>query len=275
MRKIISRPNPNRIPPLPLPIHLRSTGYNEAPPGWSENEARGEKNFVQLFWCVQGEGEFGFENRYERLRPGEVIYRLPGEQHQHRSADEHTPWHYYWFTFDGEKAADFMLSYGYPQRAIYAGECPIKLFRELEVLLRQRTLYAQRHAISVATELLALAGRAGAGPEHDLIFRFLDLIEARYPEPDLRVENLADELGVHRTTLTRMVGRQISVSPRQYLIQLRVQKALSLLTTSALTVKEIAEKVGIGKADVLCSLIRRDTGASPREYRRLASPDSL
>src|SRR5574344_1989726 len=274
MRKIISRPDPNRVPALPLPIHVRSTGYNEAEPGWCENEASGEKNFVQLFWCVQGVGEFLFPDRCEPLRRGETIYRLPGESHRHRSADAHTPWHYYWFAFDGPGAADFMRSYGYPQRAMYAGDCPLKLFRELEVLLPQQTLYVQRHAISIATEILALAGHAGAEPEHDLVLRFLELIEARYAEPDLRVEDLAEILGVHRTTLTRIVGRQMSVSPRQYLIQLRLQKARSLLATSDLAVKEIAERVGIGKADVLCSLIRRDTGFTPREYRRRASPDS-
>ncbi len=275
MFKIISRPEPDKIPDLPLPIHVRSTGCNEAPPGWSEDEASSGKNFVQLFWTVQGEGEFILPGeRKIRLGAGCAVYRLPGERHRHRSVDPRVPWHYYWFTFDGPGAREFMLAYGYPQRALHAGECPVRLFSELEILLRKRTFHAQRHAVAVAAEILALAGECATAPEHDLAGRFLELAEARFSDPGTRIGDLAAELGCHRTTLTRALRRQVSVSPRRYLGELRLQKALSLLTETNLPIKSIAFAVGIGKTDRFCAMVKNSTGFTPAQYRRHAVRDS-
>ena len=135
MRKIISRPDPLQLPALPLPIHVRSVGYNEADCGWYERVPGRQKNFVQLFWCVQGIGEITLPDRTILLHPGETFHHLPGEDHIHRSCDPENEWRYYWFTFDGPAAEAFIEAYGYPRESIYSGECPVNLFLELEILV--------------------------------------------------------------------------------------------------------------------------------------------
>ena len=68
MRKVISRPDLS-LPELPLPVHIRSVGYNEAEYGWGERADGGRKNFVQVFWCVGGCGELVLEGRkYQEMR---------------------------------------------------------------------------------------------------------------------------------------------------------------------------------------------------------------
>ncbi|MDD3154169.1 MAG: AraC family transcriptional regulator [Victivallaceae bacterium] len=274
MRKIISRPNPEVLPEFPVPIYVRSTGYNEADPDWEENCAKGSKNFVQLFWCIQGIGEFRFEGRSVLLHPDEVIYQLPGEAHVHRSADTKTQWRYYWFTFDGPGAENFMRSYHYEQTALHAGACPVKLFHELETAVRQQTNYAQRHAIAVATEILALAGCDSGKCEHNTVKRFLELAEDLFADPDFTAEAAANEMQIHRTTLYRTVKRELSLSPKQVLRQLRIQKALSLLLETELPIKTVAAESGFNKVDYFCSLIARQTGCTPAKYRKHASVDS-
>ncbi len=276
MRKIVSRPDPTVLPSLSLPVHIRSTGYNEAEPGWHEHESRSGKPFVQLFWCIQGTGEFRIGRRIVLLHPGEAIYQLPGEEHVHRSVDSTVPWHYYWFTFDGPGARKFMLDYGYPQTALPAGECPVQLFRELESLLHTWTPYSQRHALSVAAEILALAGNnAGPAGEHDLCRAFIDAVQKRFPDSSITAESLAEELGVHRTTLNRIVKRQMSVSPKHYVNSQRLSRALALLAETRKSVKEIASMCGFNKTDYFCAQVRKSTGLTPAKYRKHASADSV
>jgi len=274
MRKIISRPNPGCIPSLPLPIHVRSAGYNEAAPGWSEFESRDRKNFVQIFWCNQGIGEFRFEDRNVLLHPNEVIYRLPHEEHSHRSADPKIPWHYHWFTFDGPNAKAFMLSYGYPQTNLHAGPCPIRMFQELETLLSHQTIYAQRHAVSIATEILALAGCSEGRIEHDVVKRFLEISGQRFSDENFTVAAAAAELEIHRTTLYRIFKQELGFSPKQYLRRLRIQKALSLLLETELPVKVVAAESGFNKVDYFCSVIAGETGLTPMLYRKHTAVDS-
>ena len=274
MRKIISRPDPLQLPALPLPIHVRSVGYNEADCGWYERVPGRQKNFVQLFWCVEGTGEIVFEDRIVRLSPGEVCYHLPREEHYHRSVNPDSRWCYHWFTFDGPRAADFMISYGYPQTNLPAGECPVRCFLEMESLLRQRTPYAQRHAVALAAELLALAGGQMTGSlEHDLVKRFIELAHEGFADPDVTIASLAEELGIHRTTLNRLFFRMMELSPGTYLDQIRMQHALSLLRETESSVKEIAYACGMVHVSYFCRLVRKHTGMTPMEYRKRSTMD--
>ncbi len=272
MLKSVGRPNVLQIPSLPLPFHVRSVGYNEAHCGWEEFAPGEWKNFVQLFWTVDGMGEVATPKGPFRVKPGEVFLRLPFEIHDHRAVDPHRLWRYYWFTIDGPGAADFLRSYDYPVREFYAGECPTHLFLEIETLLKERTRYAQRHAISVAAEILALAGGTlESSGEHDLVKRFIALVHENFRQPGVTAGTLAASLSVHRTTLNRKFHAAMSLNPGEYLSQVRLQHALSLLRETELPVKEIAYECGIAGAGYFCRVVRRATGMSPVEYRRRAA----
>ena len=195
--KIISRPDPNKLPDFLLPFHVRSVGSNESDCGWSEYVPGRKKLFVQVFWTFKGSGEIVLPGKTIQTREGEVFYHLPGEDHRHKAVGKQ--WHYYWFTFDGPGAEAFMNSYGYGRDSRYAGECPVKLFLELELLLRERTPYAQRHAISVATEILALAGgRFSDKAGQNLVRRFIEIAQESSSDARLSASSLAKELGVHK-----------------------------------------------------------------------------
>ena len=198
MRKIISRPDPLQLPALPLPIHVRSVGYNEADCGWYERVPGRQKNFVQLFWCVEGTGEIVFEDRIVRLSPGEVCYHLPREEHYHRSVNPDSRWCYHWFTFDGPRAADFMISYGYPQTNLPAGECPVRLYVYLFPAQTADPVCAASRG-SARGGTACPCGRENDGSrEHDLVKRFIELAHEGFADPDVTIASLAEELGIHR-----------------------------------------------------------------------------
>jgi len=271
MWKIIRRANCVQVPEMPLPIYIRSTGNNNASPGWSECEHSHKKDFVQLFWTVSGTGEIELSDRVVRVSAGDVMYRLPYEEHIHRNVSNTLPWHYYWFTFDGAAARDFMLSYGYPQESRFAGECPTHLFDQLGILLQRSTPSAYRHAISVATEILALAGDTGNRRQATLVEAFIQEIQKNYVHPEYTVEALAESLNVHRSTIFRVVTEELGISPRRYLMQIRLQKGMSLLLDSTRSVKEIAGMAGFGKVDYFCRQVQDATGYTPTVYRTMFS----
>ena len=275
MRKIISRPDPMTLPKLGLPVHVRSVGYNEAECGWFEYAPGERKQFVHLIkhfrMTLTGLRDYpeaiitkGGVNVKE-IDPGTMESKLVKGLYFAC---------YYWITFDGPRAADLMKSYDYPRTGFYAGECPVKLFAEIELQLKQRTPYAQRHAVSVAAEILALAGEQPGGPmDNDLVKRFIGLAHDRFQDPCVTVGMLAGELGVHRTTLNRVFFRSMSISPSAYLDQIRIQRALSLLRETEQPVKEIAYSCGFHHPSYFCSVIRRNTGMTPAGYRRHSGLD--
>ena len=268
MRKIVSRPDTSALPALPLPVYIRSAGYNEAESGWQEYDT--DKPFVQIFWCVQGAGEFFLTGGSSvTVHPGETFFRMPGEIHHHRSCDPVSPWSYYWFTFDGDYAEKFMLSYGYPRKNVTGVECPTELFSELEILVQKQTGYARRHALAIAAEILArIGGMDDDVPIESLIKKFMLLVRKHLHDPGVTVHDLAKKLGVHRMTLNKHFKEAVGITPGKYLDGIRLQHAMRLLRDTELSLKEIVENTGIGNQSYFCRLIREKVGVSPAEYRK-------
>jgi len=273
MQKIISRLTPEIVPDTPLPFHVRSTGYNEAEPGWFEHTDGKNKNFIQLFWTLNGTGCFYLNKQKFQTGPGDIFYHLPFDEHYHLSANPKETWKYYWITFDGKKAKDFFMSYHWKQKVYYAGDCPANLFQETQNLLLNRTPYAEHHALSIALEIIALARTSKKTNSGNTTRNFIKYIEKHYSESDLSINKIARLLNIHRTTLFRIFQSEMKISPKLYLNRYRIQKALALLLETDFRIKEIAAKSGFSHVSHFCEIIRKTTGSSPEIYRQKLPSD--
>jgi transcriptional regulator GlxA family with amidase domain len=94
----------------------------------------------------------------------------------------------------------------------------------------------------------------------------------RYMEKSLRqgfnLGALARQLAVSERTLNRRFKRALGEAPLHYLQSLRVDVAKRLLETHGLTVDAVGERVGYGDLSTFRRLFKRETGLSPRDYRR-------
>ncbi len=262
----VKRPDFSKLPEFPLPLYVRSTGIFQLDPFW--HGAGGDDSpFVQIFWGVEGSGVLKIGEEDLRLGVGDVAIMLQGESHRYFAGS--APWTLRWLTFDGAGASSFMRSYGYPRLGKALGPCPVQLFEELESALRTMTPFSQRRLISIATQIIALAGgRDDDGSKHGrLASRFVELAQTNYPNGAVNVNSLSDILGVHRSTLSRVFKERMLISPSEYLERLRMQHALSLLRESERSVSEIAELSGIPDRSFFCRCVRKATGMSPRAYR--------
>lgn len=88
----------------------------------------------------------------------------------------------------------------------------------------------------------------------------------RLDEP-LTLADLARHAGVSVRTLTRRFHAESGVSPLQWLLHQRVERAKELLETTALGMDRIAQACGLGTADSLRTHLVRRTGLTPSAYR--------
>ena len=81
------------------------------------------------------------------------------------------------------------------------------------------------------------------------------------------VEDLAREAGVHRVHLARTFRDHYGVPVTRYVRQVRVQSALSLLSTSSLSLSRLAAESGFADQSHLTREIRSATGTTPAALR--------
>ncbi|MHB9850238.1 GlxA family transcriptional regulator [Streptomyces krungchingensis] len=83
----------------------------------------------------------------------------------------------------------------------------------------------------------------------------------------LTLTDLARHAGVSVRTLTRRFHAESGVSPLQWLLHQRVERAKELLETTALPMDQVARASGLGAADSLRGHMVRRTGLTPSGYR--------
>jgi len=81
------------------------------------------------------------------------------------------------------------------------------------------------------------------------------------------VNDIAAAVGQSARTFHRRVGAATGLSPIQFLQQLRVEKAVTLIETTTLPFEEVAYRVGYSDPSTLRELMRRAGGLGPRELR--------
>jgi transcriptional regulator GlxA family with amidase domain len=83
----------------------------------------------------------------------------------------------------------------------------------------------------------------------------------------LTLTDLARHAGVSVRTLTRRFHAESGVSPLQWLLHQRVERAKELLETTTLPMDQVAGACGLGTADSLRGHLVRRTGLTPSAYR--------
>lgn len=83
----------------------------------------------------------------------------------------------------------------------------------------------------------------------------------------LTLTDLARHAGVSVRTLTRRFHAESGVSPLQWLLHQRIERAKELLETTALPMDQVAAACGLGTADSLRAHLVRRTGLTPSAYR--------
>lgn len=83
----------------------------------------------------------------------------------------------------------------------------------------------------------------------------------------LTLTDLARHAGVSVRTLTRRFHAESGVSPLQWLLHQRVERARELLETTNLRMDQVAAACGLGTADSLRGHLVRRTGLTPSAYR--------
>ena len=83
-----------------------------------------------------------------------------------------------------------------------------------------------------------------------------------------KLEDFIVMSGLSRSHFIRTFAKATRLSPIEYLIQLRLQRAMELLRHSQLTVSQIAFEVGFNDSNYFARQFKQRKGASPLAYRK-------
>lgn len=149
----------------------------------------------------------------------------------------------------------------------------VALARAIERAARDGGGGADELALALAGEVLReLAGRGPDAGEPSHADRGRAVAAARIVAEraagELPLAELARAVGLSPYHFLRVFRRVFGVTPHQYLVQARVERAAALLLDSDVPVTALAYEVGFGDLSNFVNTFRRLIGTSPGQFRR-------
>lgn len=104
--------------------------------------------------------------------------------------------------------------------------------------------------------------------EQKFITDLNSLIQDNLGNSDFSVENLAENLNISRVQLYRKVKAIMGISISDYIGDIRLKKAKSLLEDTSLSISEVAYAAGFSSPNYFSTAFKNSFGTSPGSFRR-------
>lgn len=141
---------------------------------------------------------------------------------------------------------------------------------DLLIEREKRGLYCDERCSARLKTILLEALKMGHGEEEaedDLTARIKGYLSAHCRE-SITAEELGRLFGYHPFYLNRIFAGKTGCTMHRYLLECRMERACSMLTSTHLSVREISESLGFSAPAYFSELFRKMRGMTPGEYRQ-------
>jgi two-component system, response regulator YesN len=93
-------------------------------------------------------------------------------------------------------------------------------------------------------------------------------VQKHYQDSSLTLERVAVELHVTTVYLSRIMKQELGISYSGLLTQMRIDKAVNLLKTTDMSIREIADQVGYESQHYFSTTFKKLVGVSPKRFKQ-------
>lgn len=219
-----------------------------------------------IHYIVSGSGIFVRDSKEYVVNEGEMFVIPPWEITYYK-ADSRNPWSYIWIGFTSKKEL--------PVKLEPVIRCPeaLTIFTAMKKC-QEKSGGRSAWLCAKIWELFSIL-QEGKNERRDYIQDAVEIIRLQYANP-ITAGQIAAELGLERTYFSSLFKKKTGISPKQYLLNYRMNMALKLLTERGESVTVAAYSSGYTDVYNFSKMFKRHFGLSPREYvkRRHSSVDS-
>lgn len=235
-------------------------------------------DYFLVHYVVSGKGIFRCMGHEYHLQAGSSFFIFPGELSSYAS-DEHDPWYYRWVGFRGSQAEAMLNQINISQHRPIVDTGSRKrlpvLYRHIEQTLRDARPNCDIAAGGYMRLLLAeyahereVFHREQRKPLTDAerqVEQAIRWLTLQYSQP-VSIDNMAQSLGYHRTYLSKVFKLHTGMSPMNFLLKIRMERA-KLLLFENLTIEQVASSVGYADPLYFSKQFKKWHGSSPSDFR--------
>lgn len=231
-----------------------------------------------IHYVIKGTGTFCINGIRYQIKAGQG-FLIPPDVLGDYGPDTEEPWEYLWVGFSGAKAAQYIA------QAHLSAENPVFTYIEEEVLARcmkdmiECTALPQNRQLRVLTKLyeficllienntLTMEDVQPITPSaEDYVLEAITYIENNFFR-NITINDIATYVNLNRSYLYKLFKAYSGISPQEFLINYRMERACELLTSTQLTITQVAASVGYTDSLLFSGRFKKYKEMPPSEYR--------
>lgn len=254
-------------------LSLYSAGYEECASGYSYGPKI--RSYHLIHFVLYGKGELHINEHIFQLSAGDA-FLIPAGKVSYYEASKADPWCYAWISFLGINSQMYLYQLMTSSDDVYIihGLDTVKYKERIFdiIALQGASTSSYFQANGVLFQIMAMLfddigfqeSNWGKNSVIDEIKYYLDI---NYAEK-IKLQDMAKSFGIHPNYLTRIFHETYGISPKQYIMDLKLKKARRLLTTTELSVSVIASSLGFDDQLAFSKVFKKEYSVSPTEYRK-------
>ncbi len=256
---------------------VNSAGYFEFYENWSSRHRKGGRADYMLIYVHSGKMllQTADSGDVTLLEGGSYIYR-PGQDQLYRSAGS-SPVKCFWVHFTGYGVPELMKSLNINESSLFTGKANIEIPSLIKMIIDETQYRKYGYESMVAALLIQCitaisrsVSASGAIPPvvntSGNIEMTLNHIYSHYTG-ELNVGDLAKISGLCVNRYINVFRLYTGFTPKEYIIQFRLQKARELFNSTNFNVKQVSLMVGFQNQLYFARIFKKYHGVTPSGYR--------
>ena len=146
------------------------------------------------------------------------------------------------------------------------------LFREAEKVWKRKNTAYRSECLSILYKILALLTKQEEAGIHPSTFAkirpAIDYLHENYTQQDFKVEELSRLVELDPKYFRTLFHKNYGMSPKEFVSQLKIERAKELLVEGKNSLTEIAARLGYSDVYHLSKAFKKKTGMTPTQYKK-------
>lgn len=231
-----------------------------------------------LHYITSGKGIYTVNNKTYTLEKNQGFLICPNTV-TYYEADKDTPWSYMWIGFNGVKAETYLNYANLNEENLifeYSKDDSLKDYIS-EMLKLTEMDYANELKLEGLLYLFMsklvesrqdISNKTSHKSAELYLEKSIEFIENNYPN-NIKINDIAKYIGINRSYLTHIFKKNIDMSPQDFLLNYKIDKACTLLQNTDLSIKVVAKSIGYSDPLTFSKIFKKIKGESPKNYREI------
>ena len=250
-------------------LRLIRAGRNIAKPGYEVGPQI--RNDYSLHFVLEGEVRFTQGRQQHVVKEGSLFCIHPNVTFHTVNGQPDKRLRMFWIAFSGEQAAALLGSIGivddhYCLTDRITSGVQKGIERVIAAFSRQDGGHGDLHLLAKVYELFDALTETGEPDawhrQEDWLQKGIDYLNLHYREM-VTVEDVAAYVGVNRSHFTRKFVGKMNMPPNRYILSLKMNEAMRLLSGSVMSVGEIALSLGYSDIYSFTRAFKKMNGIAP------------